>query len=79
MGKIIVSGASGNFDRLTDDAERISGRPPKILRDIMMAHMSAWPNRAVMRVVSPVWARQFAHDCVEICRSAQWSSSHTRH
>ncbi|MPT48583.1 MAG: SDR family oxidoreductase [Sphingobium sp.] len=33
----------GYFNRLTDDVERISGRRPRSLRDVMEQHKSAWP------------------------------------
>ncbi len=33
----------GFFDVLTDHVERITGRKPRPLRDIMMAHRNQWP------------------------------------
>ncbi len=33
----------GYFDRLTDHVERITGRAPTPLRDVMLAHRAEWP------------------------------------
>ncbi len=33
----------GYFDRRTDHVERITGRPPKSLREILLAHRASWP------------------------------------
>jgi NAD(P)H dehydrogenase (quinone) len=33
----------GFFDRITDDVERITGRAPMSLRDVMLAHRASWP------------------------------------
>lgn len=34
----------GYFAKLTDNVERIAKRPPKTLRDVMIANQSAWPQ-----------------------------------
>lgn len=33
----------GYFDRCTDHVERITGRAPKSLRDVLLAHRAGWP------------------------------------
>ena len=33
----------GYFGRLSDTVERITGRKPKSLREVMIAHQAAWP------------------------------------
>jgi len=34
----------GYFDSLTDHVERITGRPPKSLREVMLAYKDSWPK-----------------------------------
>jgi NAD(P)H dehydrogenase (quinone) len=34
----------GYFDSLTDHVERITGRPPKTLREVMLAYKDSWPK-----------------------------------
>jgi NAD(P)H dehydrogenase (quinone) len=34
----------GFFDVLTDHVERITGRKPKPLREVLLAHRHSWPS-----------------------------------
>lgn len=34
----------GYFDRMTDHVEKLTGRPPRSLREVMLQHCGAWPK-----------------------------------